>query len=91
MILSTRTADRVAALLLVTHGEQNFTVFILSFSLPRYSEGTGSVIQERGDREDVYTRAGEAPDDRVSWGKHKCFYIPPGEHPGRAGSAILFY
>jgi len=32
----------------------------------RYSEGTGSVIQERGDREDVYTRAGEAPDDRVN-------------------------
>jgi len=32
----------------------------------RYSEGTGSVIQEKGDREDVYARAGQAPDDRVN-------------------------
>jgi len=31
----------------------------------RYSEGTGSVIQEKGDREDVYTRAGQSPEERV--------------------------
>jgi len=31
----------------------------------RYSEGTGSVIQERGDRDEVYARAGRTPDERV--------------------------
>ena len=48
------------------HKVKDFTVFNHLPPLLRYSEGTGSVIQERGDREDVYTRAGEAPaDDRV--------------------------
>ena len=68
--MSTRRADRVAALLLATQGEHDFKVFNHLTPLLRYSEGTGSVIQERGDREDVYTRAGEAPaDDRVRLSK----------------------
>ena len=28
------------------------------------------MIQEKGDREDVYARAGQAPDDRVSLSNH---------------------
>ena len=35
------------------------------YCLLRYSEGTGSVIQERGDREEVYARASRTPDERV--------------------------
>ena len=35
------------------------------YGLLRYSEGTGSVIQENGDREEVYARAGRTPDERV--------------------------
>ena len=63
-------------------------------ALHRYSEGTGSVIQEKGDREDVYSRASEAPDDRVRVGAiffQWWFYISPGEHLGRVGSQIFFY
>ena len=35
------------------------------YRLHRYSEGTGSVIQEKGNREEVYARAGRTPDERV--------------------------
>ena len=35
------------------------------YSLLRYSEGTGSVVQERGDREEAYTRAANCPEQKV--------------------------
>ena len=66
MTLSPGIAHKAVALRQATQGELNCTVFTLPLSLHRYSEGTGSVIQEKGDREDVYARAGQAPDDRVS-------------------------
>ena len=70
LILSPGRVDRAAASLQDTQGGQGFTDFILPLSLYRYSEGTGSVIQEKGDREDVYTRAGQSPEERVSWWNH---------------------
>merc|ERR1712083_1047400 len=50
---------------IVTRDSRQSCCFTAGYT--RYSEGTGSVIQEKGDREDVYTRAGQSPDERTSW------------------------
>ena len=65
MTSSPGRVGRVAASPQDIQGGLDLTIFILCL-LHRYSEGTGSVIQEKGDREDVYSRAGQSPDERVS-------------------------